>query len=81
MKSIFIAIILTAVIASTCKIFQEHSFHQQKYFRDEEIPINLQCSNNIKFNKEVTLHQKACSTQHGNQELITLFYKLLTIQF
>ncbi|CAD8104452.1 unnamed protein product [Paramecium sonneborni] len=81
MRSILIAIILTTFIVSACKIFQEHPFHKQKYFRNEEIGIDLKCSNYIKLNKEMEskLNQKVYSTKPGNKELIELFYKLLTI--
>ncbi|CAD8090129.1 unnamed protein product [Paramecium primaurelia] len=82
MKSIFISILLITVIAKAQTIFQEQSFNQYKYFRIENIAFNFQYTHFTNVNKEVNSrnYQRVNSNQPGNQELITLFYKLLTIQ-
>ncbi|CAD8190364.1 unnamed protein product [Paramecium octaurelia] len=82
MKFIFIAILMVTSLASACKIFQEQPFNQQQYSREQEIAINLKLSNHIILNMESESgpHQKTYSTQPRNQDLKTLFYKLLTIQ-
>ncbi|CAK93452.1 unnamed protein product (macronuclear) [Paramecium tetraurelia] len=82
MKLIFIAILLVTSLASASKLSQEQPFNQQEYCREQEIAINLKLSNYIILNTggESALYQKPYSTQPRNQDLKTLFYKLLTIQ-
>ncbi|CAD8090614.1 unnamed protein product [Paramecium primaurelia] len=82
MKTIFIALILTTFLVSACQIFQQQQLNQERYFKDQEIATNYQCSNYVRLNNlvESRIHQKTYTTSPKNQELITLFYKLLTIQ-
>ncbi|CAD8169278.1 unnamed protein product [Paramecium octaurelia] len=82
MKFICLLLLLITIIANANGIIQEQPFNQSKYFRDQDIAINFKYTH-YKFVRqqiESRNHKIVNSQSPGNQELITLFYKLLTIQ-